>query len=157
DQFVGLDPVQFTPLSYSAQEELRGFALYDYLVGVNSKTFEVEPRIAQSITGSSDSKTWTIKIRPDVKFSDGTAYDAEAVKFNWERMGDPANKSPMASAAQTIASMEVTDPLTLVVTLKAVNAQFPRLVATRLGLIGSPTAIKADPTGFGTKPVGAGP
>ena len=107
---------------------------------------------------TTDGKVWTLKLRAGVKFSDGTSYDAAAVKFNWERHADPANASMYASTAQALTS-EVVDPLTLKVTLSAVNGQFPRILSIQLNYIGSPTAIRAagSQAAYNTKPVGAGP
>ena len=59
------------------------------------------PEIAQTMT-SADAKVWTMKLRPNVKFTDGTPYDASAVKFNWDRQADPANASPWALTFKTL-------------------------------------------------------
>jgi peptide/nickel transport system substrate-binding protein len=55
-----------------------------------------------------------------------------------------------------MASMDVVDPVTLKITLKAKNAVFPSQVAL-IPFIGSPTAIAAQGVGFASAPVGAGP
>jgi peptide/nickel transport system substrate-binding protein len=91
-----------------------------------------------------------------VKFSDGTAYDAAAVKFNWLRHQDPALHSNKAGIASLIKSMDVIDAVTLKITLGTVNAQFPGSV-TELNLIGSPKAITEQGDQYGSHPVGAGP
>jgi peptide/nickel transport system substrate-binding protein len=101
---------------------------------------------------------WTVKLRKNLVFSDDTPLDASAVQANWSRIADPAQRSPNAAIAQTIASMSVVDPTTLEVTLKEPNAQFPSLVAqSGLAMIASPTAHQAAGDGFGSAPVGAGP
>jgi len=129
--------------------------VYDQLIWVEDDG-TVVPRLAMSVT-SSHGKVWQIELREGVKFSDGTPFDAEAVKFNWERLLDPANASPNAGAAAAIDTIEVTDPHTLRVTLKAANRQWHRYLMYGLGLIGSPTAIKELGDKFDTQPVGAGP
>src|SRR4051812_731202 len=92
-----------------------------------------------------------------MKFSDGTNWDAAAVKFNWDRIADPANASPRSSLAGQIASMEPLDPANLKITLKAKNALFPGAV-TLMPFIGSPTAIKEKGADrFNNEPVGGGP
>jgi peptide/nickel transport system substrate-binding protein len=73
------------------------------------------------------------------------------VQYNWQRVADPANKSPFAAPAQEIASMDVVEPLTLKVTLKAVDPIWDSLVARNLTTIGSPTALKASATAFASK------
>jgi ABC-type transport system substrate-binding protein len=63
---------------------------------------------AESLT-SSDALTWTLKLRPNIKFSDGTPYDANAVKFNYLRLQDPANTAVRAAQANLISQMNVVD------------------------------------------------
>ena len=154
----GMDPVNVTGSSGLSGEPIRMHAVYDSLVLTDNKTNEVKPEVAESLT-STDNIVWTLKLRPNIKFSDGTPYDAEAVKFNWDRHGDPANKS---TAAATIAGMttQVVDPLTMKITLKVENGSFPRVVASQLNWQASPTAVKAKGASYATKPsdiVGAGP
>jgi peptide/nickel transport system substrate-binding protein len=94
-----------------------------------------------------------------VKFTDGTAYDAAAVKYNWDRQADPTNASPWAVTFKTL-TFRVVDPLTIEITLNTPNSQFPRIVSRQLGFIASPTALQAagsqDAYNNG-RPVGAGP
>ena len=49
----------------------------------------IEPRLAESVTGSDDSVTWTIKLRDGLTFTDGTPLDAAAVIYNWDRFANP--------------------------------------------------------------------
>jgi peptide/nickel transport system substrate-binding protein len=108
------------------------------------------------VTGSSDFKTWTIKLRDGVKFSDGTPLDAAAVQYNFQRYALPA--STQTPEARDVTGTTISDPLTLVVTLKAPNAQWPLVLMRGMGMIGSPTAIKAmGDDKFSQAPVAAGP
>src|SRR5262249_6720984 len=63
-------------------------SLYDKLVETD-QSLRVVPMLATSWTISPDGKTVTFKLRQDVKFHDGTPFNAEAVKYNFERMLDP--------------------------------------------------------------------
>lgn len=150
----GVDPAIATISSVNGGTQAA--AVFDVLFWINPKTNKVEPQLAESATASEDGKVWTVKLRPDVKFTDGTPLDAEAVKFNWERHQNPETKSVAALAAKDL-KFDVVDPLNLKVTLPVANIHFDQMIAHNLAFIGSPTAIKADPKGFASKPVGAGP
>ncbi|MHB1415251.1 MAG: ABC transporter substrate-binding protein [Chloroflexota bacterium] len=117
--------------------------------------------LADSWEASSDAKVWTIKLRKDIKFTDGTAFDAEAAKWNFDRIftvkRGPQGRLPV------FASMDLMDAQTLKVTLEAPFAPFMDTLAKPLMV--SPTAVKKNDAGgddFGMKwahdhPVGTGP
>jgi peptide/nickel transport system substrate-binding protein len=153
-EIATLDPVKVAGSSSTGANQ--AFAIFDSLLINDTKTGKLAPQLAASFD-STDAKVWTLKLRPNVKFSDGTPLDAAAVVFNWKRLQDAANASPNRNSANQISAMDIIDATTLKVTLAAPNAGFANLLTDRLGFIGSPTAIQANPTGFGTKPVGAGP
>lgn len=130
-------------------------AIYGALLYYNLDTRKFDPGMAESFT-SDNGKDWTLKLRPNVVFSDGTPFDAEAVAFNWNRALDPALLSPSATAASGI-TWNVIDPTTLSVTANEVNYQLPLAVSEDLAFIGSPKAIQEKGRDFGNAPVGAGP
>lgn len=146
-----------TTLSATALSSLgsRAYAIYDALVLQDNATGEIEFGTAESVE-TDDSITWTIKLKPGVEFSDGTPYDAEAVKFNFERHANPDSNSRFMTEAKLIGSMEVIDELTLDVTLVQAEAQWPQRLASGMNFIGSPTAMEAMGEEFGSAPVGAG-
>ncbi|MDI2128574.1 ABC transporter substrate-binding protein [Yinghuangia seranimata] len=150
----GIDPAVSTISSLNGGTQAA--AVFDVLFWIDPKTGKAVPQLAEGATSDAEGKVWTIKLRPDVKFTDGTPLDAEAVKFNWERHQNPDNKSVAFAAAKGL-TFEAVDATTLKVTLAAPNMAFDKLIAHNLAFIGSPTAIKADPKGFMAKPVGAGP
>src|SRR5690554_6154492 len=55
------------------------------LVGFAQGSAEIEPLLATSWQANDDASVWTFELREGVTFSDGTAFDAEAVKFNFDR------------------------------------------------------------------------
>src|SRR5882724_13525556 len=59
--------------------------VYDPLVKYKGATTEVEPALAQSWEVSPDARVWTFTLRRNVKFHDGTPFDAKAVVWNFER------------------------------------------------------------------------
>jgi peptide/nickel transport system substrate-binding protein len=134
----------------------RSLQIFDMLA-MEETSGKITLRTAESIE-STDNVTWTVKLHPNIKFTDGTDYDAEAVRFNWARMQDPATRSFQFSVVSAISSMTVVDTTTLQVTLKAADPFFPRAVATGIPFIGSPKALTEKGTaGFSREPVGAGP
>jgi peptide/nickel transport system substrate-binding protein len=155
---VHFDPVKNSGLSLRSGDPHRYIAVYDALLYTDSSTGNVIPQTVESMT-TQDAMTWTLKLRPNLKFSDGTSYDAAAVKFEWERCMDPANAC--LSAAQVKAmTLQVSDPLTLKITLPAVNGQFPRSIDANnwFSYIPSPAAIQAAGSQYSSAtPVGAGP
>jgi peptide/nickel transport system substrate-binding protein len=116
----------------------------------------VQPAMAESLT-TKDALTWTFKLRKDVKFTDGTAYDAEAVKYNFDRAADEANACTSGKWIATWESVTVVDPLTVDVKLAAADGNFNLKIAELAAFIASPTALKAAKEKTDIKPVGAGP
>ncbi|AEA28990.1 ABC-type transporter, periplasmic subunit (plasmid) [Pseudonocardia dioxanivorans CB1190] len=152
-----LDPLRLTVINSQNYEAVRALPIFDALVYADGKTGEAVMQTAESLT-SSDNIRWTLTLKPGITFTDGTAYDAEAVKFNWDRLRDPQNAAGSLDTASKIDSITVAGPTTVSVVLKQPNSTFPSFVAgSPLTLIGSPTAIQADATAFGNQPVGAGP
>ncbi|THF71764.1 ABC transporter substrate-binding protein [Deinococcus sp. Arct2-2] len=73
--------------------------MFDGLMEFNLSTYKLEPALAESVAVSSDGKTYTFKLRKDVKWSDGQAFNADDVMYTYEnlimnpeaRAGDPGN------------------------------------------------------------------
>jgi ABC-type transport system substrate-binding protein len=159
--FVSAEPRSLDPASAQTQTTAEGQqlgAVYDRLVMViNGK---VVPRLAESVTPSKSLTAWAIKLRPGVKFTDGTALDAAAVKFNWDRHASTAT-SLCRPQLDLFQSWAVKDANTLEVTLKVpIGDPFYGLLQGCLGVIASPAAIQAAGSKYGSSPettVGAGP
>ncbi|MDI2128264.1 ABC transporter substrate-binding protein [Yinghuangia seranimata] len=151
---TSLDPagVSYRPFG----DGQRMSALYDPLVVFTPSTGKVTPFLAKGLTSSPDGFTWTLELRPGVRFSDGSTLDADAVKFNWDRFADPAVKSVHAGAVRGLTT-RVVDPTHLSITLPYPDLTFDHLLASDLSYVASPTAVRKDPSGFGANPVGAGP
>ena len=115
-----------------------------------------KPGLAQSYEVQGDN-TVILKLRPNLKFSDGTPLDAAAVKFSIDR-AVAARNTNLAPEINNVGSVEVVDPTTVKITMKTPTiGSFFELLAGRETMPVSPTAVQADPNGFNTKPVGAGP
>lgn len=90
------------------------------LISVNRATQEVEPSVAESWTVSPDNKTYTLKLRDSVLWSDGTPFTAADVLFSFQAMYDPKVNSVVASSLMIDGKpLTVTspDPKTVVITL----------------------------------------
>jgi len=116
----------------------------------------LHPGLAEAVTVV-DPSTLRVVLRPGVRFTDGTPYDAEAVKFGLERHVAAANARAFAAELQQIDTMTVDDPLTLTITLKRPIAGYIQVLFARgESSIPSPTAVR-NGVDLKTTPVGAGP
>src|SRR5690606_17016471 len=126
-------------------------------------TLEVEPALAESWTISDDGKTYTFKLRQDVKFHDGSDFNAEAVKFNFDRMlkeDHPFYNTgpfPLSFNFSSISAVNALDEYTVEVKLNESFAPFLSNLAYPTGLIVSPEAVKKYGKEFGRHPSGTGP
>ena len=65
-----------------------------------------------------DTLTWEFKLRPGVKFHNGEAFDAQAVKFTYERTMDPNFRTGWRTFINPVERVEVMDPMTLRIVTK---------------------------------------
>lgn len=127
-------------------------AVYDVLMRYDTAAKKYEPWLAKSLESSTDLKTWTLKLRDGVTFSDGTPLDAEAVvgSIAWYQRSKGADT---ALLAPNLAKTEATDEHTVVFTLRSAWAAFPAMLAQAPGMIVAPAAYATKTF----RPVGAGP
>ncbi|NDP43420.1 MAG: ABC transporter substrate-binding protein [Aromatoleum sp.] len=130
-------------------------SLCDKLFDIDDK-LAIVPQLALSHETSADGKTVTIKLRPNVRFHDGEVLDAAAVKFNFERNLTMQGSFRKVEIAQ-IDKVDVVDPLTVRLSLKAPFAPLIAQLTDRAGMMVSPKAAQAAGDKFGNKPVCAGP
>ena len=145
----GLDP---TAGAASAIAEIVQYNIFETLTKINSDG-TVSPLLAESWEVSPDLKTYTFKLRKGVKFQNGEPFNANAVKFSFERAGSEKSTN---KDKRTFASMDrvaAVDDHTVVILNKALDPDF-------LFLMGQATAIIVEPKSAdtnATKPVGTGP
>ncbi len=116
-----------------------------------------EPFLAESIESNEDFTVWTMTLRPDVTFHNGTPLTAQTIAdmFPIQQAGS-AGQSAITGAS--LASVAALDDLTVEYTLSAPNVAFPGALATApIGFPFDPAAAAADPVGYSTNPVGTGP
>ena len=130
-------------------------AFCDKLFDIDEK-LNIVPQLALSHETSADGKEVTIKLRPGVKFQDGEPFNAEAAKFSLERhltMQGSFRKPELAS----LDHVDVVDPLTIKLVLKAPYSPLIAQLTDRAGMMVSPKAAKEEGDKFGLHPVCAGP
>ncbi len=118
----------------------------------------LHPWLAESWQASPDSKTFTFKLRKDVRFSDGTPFNAEAVKANFDRIVDPKFKpGGSLSALRGYDGTKVINEAEVQVSFKEPFSPF--LTYSSGGTLGmvSPKAFKEMGDTINQRPVGSGP
>ncbi|MFI5339890.1 MAG: ABC transporter substrate-binding protein [Candidatus Methylomirabilales bacterium] len=125
-----------------------------YEIDENLKIF---PQLAAEMPTFADGgKTVTIKLRRGVQFNDGTPMDAEAVRYSLDRHLNMKG-SGRRSELELVTAIEVVDPLTVRLRLKAPFSPLVATLADRAGMPVSPTQAKKLDEKFGTAPVCVGP
>ncbi len=121
--------------------------------------FNIVPDLAEKWDILEDGRLYVFHLRKGVKFHDGTDLNAEAVKFNFDRILDPATKSWVRVFYEQVDKVEVEDEHTLrVVMNEPSGALLPALAGYFQGVpVGSPTAMKKYGDDWLRHPVGTGP
>ncbi|HZZ62169.1 MAG TPA: ABC transporter substrate-binding protein [Roseiarcus sp.] len=145
----GLDP---TTAPAAAIGEVTHYNIFEGLTKIN-ENFSVTPLLAEKWDFSSDLKTLTFTLRPNVKFQDGEPFSSKDVKFSFERFAakNSTNKDKVFFAS--IDSIETPDPMTVVFKFKEPSFQ-------ALFHLGMNTAVILDEksaVNAATNPVGTGP
>ena len=147
-----------------------GYTLYDPLVAwemdISDKPGKLIPGLATEWKVSDADKTlWTFKLRDGVKFHDGSAFNADAVIWNFDKVFD--TKSPQFDQRQasqvrprlpSVASYRKIDDMTVEVKTKVVDALFPYQMLWFL--VSSPAQFEKlgkDWNKFASEPSGTGP
>lgn len=118
----------------------------------------LRPNLAEAWETAPDGLSWTLSLRQNVQFHDGTPFNAEAVKFNLDRFLNPDNAAPFRFLIERIVNVEVVDEFTVRLHLEKPFAPLlSHLSHAFIGMI-SPAALQALPAGEKiTLPVGTGP
>ncbi|HEX6959064.1 MAG TPA: ABC transporter substrate-binding protein [Ferrovibrio sp.] len=145
----GLDP---TIAPAAAIGEITHLNIFEGLTRIKENG-EVAPLLAESWTVAPDMKTFTFKLKPGVKFQDGTAFDAADVKYSFETYGGEKSTNKRKAVFANMAAIETPDALTVRILLKKPDP-------TLLFSLGENTAVITAPESAATnatKPVGTGP
>ena len=141
---LSFDPGSLDPdVFYGNEGLLITTSCYDGLLKYKNNTTEIEPALAESYDVSNGGKRYTFKLRSNVRFADGTKFDAEAMRFSIER-----RRKVDAGPAYMVAPIVKTsapDPLTLVLDLKTPINPFTSWLASPYGLKAvNPAAVKKN-------------
>ncbi|MBA0184626.1 glutathione ABC transporter substrate-binding protein GsiB [Pectobacterium versatile] len=150
--FTSLDP-------YDANDSLSqtvAKSFYQGLFGFD-KDMKLVNVLADSYDASPDGLTYTVKLHPGVKFHDGSAFNAAAVKVNLDRASNPDNRLKRYNLFKMIDKTEAVDDLTVKITLKTPFSAFVNNLAHPAAVMISPAALKQYGKEIGFHPVGTGP
>lgn len=151
---TGFDPHDTTDtLSYSIQS-----GIFERLFQFDNK-MAVVPVLATDYTSNSDATEFTINLRHDVTFQDGTPFNAGAVKANLDRLADPANHLKRNSLFSMIKSVDVVSPYQVKITLNKPFGAMINTLAHPSAVMHSPASLKQYPNeqDLSVHPVGTGP
>ena len=129
--------------------------IYEGLVG-RDKNAEIKPLLAEEWK-QLDDLTWEFKLRQDVKFHDGTAFNAEAVKATFDRLLDPNVGSPRAVVFKMVKEVKAVDEFTVQIILSEPFSPLLSILASHEGGIISPKAIEKFGKEIINEPNGTGP
>jgi peptide/nickel transport system substrate-binding protein len=129
-------------------------SIYDTLLTRN-KQLDLVPNLATSYKNVSE-KVWEVKLRPNVQFHNGEPFDANAVKFSFERIYRADFKSPQKGWFSTIDRVEIVDPHTVRFHTKVPDPAMPARMTLMYQLAPKYVAQVGDQQA-NLKPVGTGP
>ena len=137
--------------------------IYDMLVILDPQTLQLKPGLALSWETSPDGRIWTFNLRRNVRFHDGTPFNADAVVFTFFRQMDPADPNrlttfPMfAGIFSNLQAVRKTGAYQVQFILAEPFFPFLASLTVDCAAIVSPAAVKQHGPDFARHPVGTGP
>ncbi len=167
-------PAGERPLRVGLESELRGFdplrtailgfstlsvaaTLFDTLITMD-EAGNIQPALALDLTPDAQRLRWTARLRPDVRFHDGSQFDAAAVAFHFNRLLNPANDCACRSVIAPISHVAASAPDTVEFHLHEPWESLPAVLAepSLVSLVGSPKALLDESAQYHRRPVGTG-
>jgi ABC-type transport system substrate-binding protein len=166
DDLATLDPA----IGYDWQNWSIINSMFSRLMDYKPGTSELYSSLADSFTVSPDGLTYTFKLNPNAKFTNGRKVVAADVKYSIERAVNPKTKGPGAGffhsiagsddltsgKSETISGIEATDDATVKFTLSQPDATFLNVLALNFASVVPKEVAEAEGADFGKKPVGSG-
>jgi ABC-type transport system substrate-binding protein len=145
-------------------------SLYSRLMDYEPGTANLVPSLAETFDVSPDGLTYTFKLRPGVKFSNGRTVVASDVKYSIERAVNPKTQGPGAGffgaisgfdavsggTSETLSGIETPDDQTVIFKLSRPDATFLHVLAINFASVVPKEAVEAANGDFGKSPVGSG-
>jgi ABC-type transport system substrate-binding protein len=155
-QAVGFDPVVTKTTTYATA--MVGGMIFGTPYGLDATDHEY-PSSALSVSPSSDGTVWTLTLRPDMHFSDGSPVDADAVAKHWTRVLDPERSKAYIDYVSPFKEVVATGPLTVEFRMKL---PFPPFATSNSfnGFLNWVMPAKYEANNeqdMNRKPIGAGP
>jgi peptide/nickel transport system substrate-binding protein len=138
---------QWSPSSYAVAN-----AIFDPLAALDPKG-NPQPYLAKGITSNADFTQWTITLRPGIRFQNGEALNAAAVKKN---LDDSRTSVVISQAFSTVTSITTQGDSTVVIKMNQPWSSFPGVLTLQAGYMAAP-AMLDDPAGANANPIGTGP
>ncbi len=149
------DAIDFDPLrSRAFVDRCIHYQCYDSLVRIDANG-KIIPWLAEKWDTSADGKQVTFSLRKDVKYHDGTAFDAESVKWNIDRYRTTEGSARSGELAP-VDNVTVVDPATVRFDLKTPFSPLLSLLVDRAGMMVSRKAVEAGGEDFTRKAFKAG-
>ncbi len=161
---IHAEPRSLDPHTTTALNDFRILVnVYEGLVRFAPGSLDIAPALAERWTVSPDGLTYTFELREDVRFHDGSQFDAEAVRFSFERMLNDTHPFhdtgpfPLAFFFDAIDTIDTPDDRTVILRLDEPFAPLLSNLAYPTGFIVSPQAVREHGRDFGRRPSGTGP
>ena len=148
------DPIATFLVSWGAV----GSQIFDGLI-IRTPDMKLVPGLATKWEFLDNNSRLRFTLRPNVKFHNGEPFDAEAVKFTFDRMlGDEGKKGPQQSNYNSIDKVVVVNPMTVDFVMKSPDPVLLTKLSGYGAMIVPPKYIKEKGSQyFGMNPVGTGP
>jgi len=150
-----LEPTSLDPTA-AAAAAIGEIVHYNVLEGLTkiSMAGAVTPLLADAWFHTPDGKTYTFTLKKGIKFSDGAPFDANAVKFSFDRARAAGSTNKAKKAVfDNISSVVVADAYTVILVLNSADAMLPFRLGENTAVILHPNSVATA----ATKPVGTGP
>ena len=144
-----LDPQKTTnSAAYTVFDEIYSTLIYQDL------DLSYQGLLAESWTTSEDNLSITFNLRDDVLFQDGSPFNAESVRYTFQRLMDEGARSPIYEDVLKISEIEVTDETTVTLHFSEPSATFFNAISNAYAGMLSEAAVTAAGEDYGRQAVG---